>query len=151
MEAAQLSTAAAAAVAEAEKARRAQPTVPLGGREGKRITRDGAWDLLEDLEAAYTDPWFVKRVDKLIHDVRFDTKAFMGHLGGVALEAQRPVLEKWGFGASKAGVGEMRAAVQEHTRGPGADPRLQETADRVNRALYGTPSLRMYERVMLGT
>mmetsp|Transcript_49623 Transcript_49623/g.153448 ORF Transcript_49623/g.153448 Transcript_49623/m.153448 type:complete len:287 (+) Transcript_49623:1-861(+) len=113
----------------------------------KRITRDSAWDLLDDLQAAYTDPWFVKRVDKLAVDVAFDARRFVEHLAGVALDAQRPVLEKWGFEASAAGLLEMRAALRDHSKG---DPKMKEKADVVHKALHGSPQLNMYERVMLG-
>mmetsp|Transcript_25996 Transcript_25996/g.54997 ORF Transcript_25996/g.54997 Transcript_25996/m.54997 type:complete len:629 (-) Transcript_25996:69-1955(-) len=127
----------------------AEPSQP-SATERKKITRDGAWDLLDDLETAYTDPSFVQRVDKLISDVRFDARSFMQHLGSVALAVQRPILEKWGFENSGQGVKEMRLAVQDHTRDTGCDPELKRKAEKVNRALYGSPELRMYDRVMVG-
>mmetsp|Transcript_23616 Transcript_23616/g.53976 ORF Transcript_23616/g.53976 Transcript_23616/m.53976 type:complete len:118 (-) Transcript_23616:19-372(-) len=115
-----------------------------------RITRDSAWDLLSDLEGAYTDPWFVQRVDKLVIDVAFDTRHFLQHLGPVALEVQKPILEKWGFEPSAEGLLEMRAALRDHTQGPVKDQRLQDRAEAVHRALHGSPHLNMYQRVMFG-
>lgn len=128
----------------AESAQAPQP------KERMRITRDGAWDLLDDLEEAYKDPWFVKRVDKLIVDVMFDPRRFTQLLGPVALDAQRPVLEKWGFEPSAEGLQEMRLALRDHTRGPNKDIKLRERAEAVHKALHGSPHLNMYERVMVG-
>lgn len=151
-----------------EKAQvRASPSQIINNPNRKRLTKEGAWDLLDDLDAAYRDPWFVQRIDKLIADVRFSTREFMQNLGRVALEAQKPVLEKWGFEPSGSGVLEMRAALQDHTRGPrgapspsegtemaassaGGDVALRERAEAVNRRLYGSPELKMYERVVGG-
>jgi len=159
------SSAGAGAGAEAEAAGRGrvEGAAPTGDRpkrpqhaqlaekkDRKRLTLDGASDLLDDLEAAYTDPNFVRRVDKLIQDVRFDSRAFMSNLGAVAFDVQTPLLQKWGFEPSAEGLAEMRAAMRDFTRGAGADARMQTRAETVNRALYGSPSLRMYERVNLG-
>lgn len=129
-------------------ARPALPAEPAAAAGHTRITRDGASDLLDDLRAAYADPGLRGRVDKLIRDVRFDAGSFLQHIGAVALPAQEPVLRKWGFDPSRHGVAEMRAAIQDHTRGPRADPELRERADEVNGALFGSPELRMRERVM---
>ncbi|CAE8710651.1 unnamed protein product [Polarella glacialis] len=118
---------------------------------GPRITRDGAWDLLYNLEAAYTEPSFVQRVDKLSRDLQFRAEDFAPRLAAVALEAQRPILQKWGFEDSVAGAQGMRAALQEHTRSPLGlgNPKLKELADKVSRGLYGSPELQMYDRVRL--
>lgn len=122
----------------------------VNGQDHKRLTREGAWDMLDALEAAYTEPWFVRRVDKLIRDVHFDPREFMRNLGAVALEAQKPVLERWGFEASRRGVLEMRAALRDSMQGPTADQKLKDRAEAVNKALHGSPGLRMYERISIG-
>ncbi|CAK0851324.1 unnamed protein product [Prorocentrum cordatum] len=129
----------------------AQPSLPAGPPAAaghKRITRDGVSDLLDDLKAAYADPGLRRQIDKLIRDVRFDAGSFMQHIGAVVLPVQEPVLRKWGFDASRHGVAEMRAAIQDHTRGARADLELKGRADEVNSALFGSPELCMRERVM---
>lgn len=118
-------------------------------RERKRLTKDGAQELLEDLLEAYSEPSFIQRVDKLAHDVRFEGRQFVQCLGPVALEVQRPVLTKWGFQPSDEGVKEMRAALQDHTRAAGADPAIKQLADQASKAVFGSPQLRMYDRIML--
>eukprot|EP00929_Paragymnodinium_shiwhaense_P114382 TRINITY_DN82752_c0_g1_i1.p1 TRINITY_DN82752_c0_g1~~TRINITY_DN82752_c0_g1_i1.p1 ORF type:complete len:788 (+),score=188.39 TRINITY_DN82752_c0_g1_i1:77-2365(+) len=125
-----------------------QPQPATQATEGRvQLTRDGARNLLTELEKAYLDPWFRQRVDKLSVDVRFDPREFVRHLRGVTLEVQKPVLGRWGFDASQAGVRQMTIALQEHTRGAGADPELRARAEEVGRLPYGTPELQMYERV----
>jgi len=113
----------------------------------KKITKDGAFDLLDDLYRAYTDPYYVMRVDKLSADVRFDVPEFMANLGNVALEFQIPILTKWGFDPSHKGVVEMRAALQAHSRGIDGDRKLRAKAEKVTKAAYGTPILGMYKKV----
>jgi len=105
-----------------------------GPGEGKRLTREGAASLLLDLELAFREPWFLRRVDRLLEPSR---------LGTLAFEAQRLVLAKWGFGASGIGLLEMRKALQDHTHGPSADERLREQAERVNRAVCGLGTQRL--------
>mmetsp|Transcript_5411 Transcript_5411/g.8798 ORF Transcript_5411/g.8798 Transcript_5411/m.8798 type:complete len:714 (-) Transcript_5411:13-2154(-) len=117
------------------------------GRAGKRITRDATSDLLDVLESAYTDPWVCQRIDKLIGDVRFNPDEFLHHVGNIALDVQKPILEKWGFEPSARGMEEMKFAIRDNVRSSEADPELASQADRVNRALYGSPDFEMYERV----
>lgn len=122
----------------------------VNNTECKKITRDGAWDLLDDLEAAYADPCFKKRVDKLSADVVFNARHFMEHLSGVALDVQKPVLKKWGFEPSASGLLEMQIALDSHTKGLDKDPKLEARARAVEKTVYGSPELNMYERVLLG-
>mmetsp|Transcript_145911 Transcript_145911/g.269079 ORF Transcript_145911/g.269079 Transcript_145911/m.269079 type:complete len:800 (+) Transcript_145911:87-2486(+) len=120
---------------------------PPPSADRPRLTADATWDLLEALEEAYTDPWFRDRINKLIGDVRLNPELFMKHLQPVAMEARRPVLEKWGFEASPKGVQEMKLAIQDHLRGPNTNAKLRDRVYEVNKALYGAPELQMYERV----
>lgn len=113
----------------------------------RKITRDGAWDLLDSLETAYQDPGFIAQVDKLIQDVHFDSKQFMLNLNKVSLPIQRPILEKWGFEASPQGVEEMMKAIQDHSHGPGSDAKLRTRWNEVQKQLYGSGELRMYDRM----
>mmetsp|Transcript_107416 Transcript_107416/g.333802 ORF Transcript_107416/g.333802 Transcript_107416/m.333802 type:complete len:720 (+) Transcript_107416:183-2342(+) len=117
----------------------------------KHLTKDSAAELLEELRHAYEDTAFRKQVAKLARDMRWDKGQFVLHLRKVALEVQRPALEKWGFEASQAGVAEVELALLAHTRGApgtgeGRDAALKEKADAVTRLLYGE----MYEAVFLG-
>merc|ERR1719161_729104 len=116
-------------------------------KDRKKITKDGALDLLDALEEAYSEPQFVQRVDKLIKDVRLDPKAFLTNLKKVAFEVQLPVLERWGFELNPRGVLEMQCAIQDHSQGANPDPEVAKRAEEVLRLLYGDPKLRMYERV----
>lgn len=128
----------------------AAPAAPAAPR--KRLTKDSAAELLEELRSAYEDTVFRKQVAKLARDVRWNKTQFVPILRKVALDVQRPVLEKWGFEASAAGAAEVELALQDHTRGEpgtgaGRDAALQEKADAVTRILYGE----MYEVVFLGS
>lgn len=131
----------------------------VAGVTDKRLTKDGADDILDDLEALYTDPWFTKRVDKIALDVRCDPEYFLAGLSSAALEVTLPVLEKWGFEPSKLGAMQLLSALQEHTSPASAraatqstresrcSKRLCEKQQRVAQAMYGAPQLRMVERV----
>mmetsp|Transcript_117125 Transcript_117125/g.326297 ORF Transcript_117125/g.326297 Transcript_117125/m.326297 type:complete len:704 (+) Transcript_117125:142-2253(+) len=112
----------------------------------KHLTKDSAADLLEELRHAYEDTLFRKQVAKLARDVRWDKTQFVVHLRRVALEVQRPILAKWGFDASPAGVAEVELALRDHTSGVGRDAALREKSDAVTRTLYGE----MYEVVFMG-
>lgn len=112
------------------------------GEERMRLTYGGARDLLHELRDAYSDS-FVERVDKLARDVLFDPGVFISHLHGLAMEVHGPVLEKWGFKASNRGLQEMKAAVRDHTTGPGAQ-RLVALNEYLNKRLCGSE---MHERV----
>jgi len=117
----------------------------------KRLTKDSAADLLEELRHVYEDTVFRKQVAKLARDVRWDKTEFVFHLRKVAMEVQRPILERWGFDASLQGVSEVELALQDHTRGApgtatGFDGALKEKSDLVTRLLYGE----MYEVVFTG-
>lgn len=109
----------------------------------KRLTRDGAEDLLHALRKAYGDTCFRRQVAKLARDVDFEREAFLAHLPGVALHVQGPVLLRWGFEASPRGVTEMSRAVQDHTRGSKPDLKLRALAEEALKALYG----RMYDTI----
>ncbi|CAJ1426305.1 unnamed protein product [Effrenium voratum] len=98
----------------------------------KRLTRDGAEDLLKELERAYAEPSFREQVRKLARDVS-SQEEFTRYLDKVAFPVQKPVLERWGFEATAFGVVEMRCAIQDHT----ADPQLKRQSDATTRALYG--------------
>eukprot|EP00931_Biecheleriopsis_adriatica_P104635 TRINITY_DN79283_c0_g1_i1.p1 TRINITY_DN79283_c0_g1~~TRINITY_DN79283_c0_g1_i1.p1 ORF type:complete len:771 (-),score=229.47 TRINITY_DN79283_c0_g1_i1:27-2339(-) len=102
----------------------------------KRLTHDGAEDLLKELEQAYSDPSFRQQVRKLARDVR-NKDEFVCYLNKVALPIQTPLLEKWGFEASELGVSEMRRAIQDHTLGERSDKKLKRQAEATMRALYG--------------
>merc|ERR1711972_636151 len=92
----------------------------------KRITKDGAFDLLEALWEAYSDAGFQAQVRKLSHDMLsmgHGMEEFRRNLAMVALPVQRTVLQKWGFDPSQKGVLEMIKALADHTR---SDPQLRE-------------------------
>jgi len=103
----------------------------------RRLTADGAEDLLMDLKSAYSDTTFQKQVFKLSRDMKKNKSEFMRNLGKVALPVQLRVLEKWGFEPSEEGVLEMTRAIQDHTQGKHVDDKLRLQADAVARALYG--------------
>ncbi|CAE7640708.1 unnamed protein product [Symbiodinium pilosum] len=100
----------------------------------KRLTHDGAEELLKELELAYSEPNFREQVRKLARDVN-DQEEFVQYLNQVALPVQKPVLERWGFEATEVGVTEMRRAIQDHTVGD--DAKLKRQAQATTRALYG--------------
>eukprot|EP00747_Dinoflagellata_sp_TGD_P024429 gnl/TRDRNA2_/TRDRNA2_130540_c0_seq1.p1 gnl/TRDRNA2_/TRDRNA2_130540_c0~~gnl/TRDRNA2_/TRDRNA2_130540_c0_seq1.p1 ORF type:complete len:635 (-),score=191.88 gnl/TRDRNA2_/TRDRNA2_130540_c0_seq1:92-1996(-) len=111
-------------------------------KKRKKITNEGAGDLLDDLKNAYSDTGFQEQVEKMAYDVRHDKAEFVAYLRLVALPVQKPVLKKWGFDCSEKGVQEMTLALQDHTRGKDADPALKTKAEEVMRVLYGE---QMYE------
>lgn len=126
--------------------------IGAAGLADKSLTRDGADDLLDDLGRLYTDPWFVERVDKLACDMKLDAEYFVAGLGKAAFEAVLPVLEKWGFEASKLGIMQLHSALRAHTsptRAVRGTAQLREKRQRVARAMYGSPYFRMVERVQL--
>jgi len=110
--------------------------VNIDEEKRKKLTKDGAEDLLKDLSEAYQDATFRKQISKLGRDVT-DQGEFIVYLNKVALPYQKPVLEKWGFEPSGKGVMEMSRAIQDHTRGKAADPKLRVQAEETMRALYG--------------
>lgn len=118
------------------EAEKLQAAVPHSGPR-KRLTKDGADDLLEDLRSAYSETPFQKQVRKLALDVRRDRVEFMTHMRKVCLSVQQPILQKWGFEPSAKGVKEMQAAIQDHTIGQKADDSLRDKADKVTQVLYG--------------
>lgn len=106
--------------------------------EGKRkkLTRDGAEDLLKDLDEVYSDPTLRKQISKLGRDVS-DQGEFVCYLNRVALPYQKPILARWGFEPSAKGVMEMTRAIQDHTRGKEPDHKLRVQAEQTMRTLYG--------------
>merc|ERR1712216_176608 len=111
----------------------------------KRITREGAADLLDALWEAYSDAGFQQKIKKLawdMHIVGADREEFRSHLATVALPVQKDVLQKWGFEPSQKGVLEMTRALSYHTRAADSDPKLRERGEQVYRLLYGE----MYEQ-----
>lgn len=79
-------------------------------------------------------------------DCAFDPQEFAPLLARLSFEAQKPILARFGFDVSLQGVQEMRAAVQQQSA---SHQELQALSERVRQALYGSPELRMYERVKL--
>lgn len=99
----------------------------------KRLTKDGAEDMLKDLELAYSDATFREQVRKLARDVR-NKDEFSLYLSKVALPIQQPVLERWGFEATEVGVIEMQMAIEDHTK---HCDQLKRRATQTQRVLYG--------------
>eukprot|EP00435_Cladocopium_sp_Y103_P019283 s711_g4.t1 len=99
----------------------------------KRLTKDGAEDMLKDLELAYSDATFREQVRKLARDVR-NKDEFSLYLSKVALPVQQPVLERWGFEATELGVIEMQMAIEDHTK---HCDQLKRRATQTQRVLYG--------------
>lgn len=114
-----------------------KPAIRLDDEYRKRITKDGAWDLLQNLQDAYEDSLFRAQVKKLARDVNFNRAEFVAYLSRLSLPVQKPVLDKWGFDPTEDGVTEMTKAIQDHTRGPSADPQIRVKAEEVIRVLYG--------------
>jgi len=110
----------------------------------RRLTKDGAEDLLLELQNVYADSTLRCQIDKLMYDVRHDREKFLLNMRGVTLDAQRPVLARWGFDADAKGVAEMQMALADHTRGKNADRNLKLLAEETIRVLYGP----MYDIVM---
>lgn len=107
----------------------------------KRLTKDSAIELLDELQRVYSDTGYQTQIRKLVRDVRWNKNDFMTHVRKVALNVQRPVLEKWGFEHSLPGVAEMELAIQDHEC-----PELKKRADDAARLLYGE----MYEVISRG-
>lgn len=99
----------------------------------KRLTKDGAEDMLKALELAYSDATFREQVRKLARDVR-NKDEFSLYLSKVALPIQQPVLERWGFEATEVGVIEMQMAIEDHTK---HCDQLKRRATQTQRVLYG--------------
>jgi len=99
----------------------------------KRLTKDGAEDVLKELEIAYSDSNFREQVRKLARDVR-NKDEFSLYLNKVALPVQTPVLERWGFEATELGVIEMHCAIEDHTK---TCDTLKRRCDLTQRALFG--------------
>jgi len=99
----------------------------------KRLTKDGAEDMLKDLELAYSDATFREQVRKLARDVR-NKDEFSLYLNKVALPIQQAVLERWGFEATEVGVIEMQMAIEDHTK---HCEQLKRRATQTQRVLYG--------------
>lgn len=130
-----------------------KPAIRLDDEYRKKVTKDGAWDLLQSLQDAYEDSLFRAQVKKLARDVNFNRAEFVAYLSRLSLPVQKPVLEKWGFDPTEDGVTEMTKAIQDHTRGANADPQIRAKADEVIRTLYGEmfdctrpPSMRVGNR-----
>ena len=96
----------------------------------KRLTREGAEDMLKELEHAYSEPSFREQVRKLARDVQ-NKDEFTCYLARVALPVQKPVLEHWGFEATELGVIEMQCAIDDHSE------TLKRQAEATQRALFG--------------
>eukprot|EP00747_Dinoflagellata_sp_TGD_P206785 gnl/TRDRNA2_/TRDRNA2_80444_c0_seq1.p1 gnl/TRDRNA2_/TRDRNA2_80444_c0~~gnl/TRDRNA2_/TRDRNA2_80444_c0_seq1.p1 ORF type:complete len:611 (+),score=156.12 gnl/TRDRNA2_/TRDRNA2_80444_c0_seq1:75-1907(+) len=121
---------------------------PSVKRAPVQLTDSAAADLLDDLYDVYTDSLFVERVEKLIGDIDFDVRQFMQHMGSVAVDASKPVLEKYGFEASKKGMAYMQAAIEERSQGPNGNKKLREKALKTRKAMYGPEDCEMYERML---
>jgi len=104
-----------------------------------QLTAALAGDLMDELTEAYDQGWFQERVQKCARDSNFDRTVFLMRLKGIAIEVQRPVLEKWGFEGSEHGVREMSAAIRDYAgRGCGEMPDwLKSKQRRCLEALYG--------------
>lgn len=126
-----------------EKRPKATPHGQFSDATRKRLTREGAEDLLIALRDAYRDSTFQKQIYKLSQDVRGEKRAFLANLKQVSLPLQKPVLEKFGFEPNEKGLREMMRAVQDYTVGPKADPGVKRAADETTVALYGV----MYDRL----
>ena len=98
----------------------------------KRLTKEGAEDMLKELESVYSESNFREQVRKLARDVH-DKDEFTCYLARVALPVQKPVLEHWGFEATELGVIEMQCAIEDHSD---CDS-LKRQADATERALFG--------------
>jgi len=102
----------------------------------KKLTKDGAEDILRDLSKAYGDSTLRRQVSKLGRDVTSQAE-FVFHLNKVALPFQKPVLEKWGFDPSEKGVAEMTQAIQDHTHSKTGSAKVKKQAEQTMRTLYG--------------
>jgi len=106
-------------------------------RMRRKLTREGAEDLLVELKEAYLDTGFQHQIFKLAMDVNRDKRDFMANLNKVALPLQSPILGKWGFEPSDKGVAEMKRAIQDWTYGVKKDSKIKLKADETTAALYG--------------
>jgi len=104
-----------------------------------QLTAALAGDLLDELAEAYDQGWFQERVQKCARDSNFDRTVFLMRLKTIAIEVQRPVLEKWGFEGGDRGIREMTAAIRDYAgRGSGEMPDwLKSKQRRCLEALYG--------------
>lgn len=117
----------------------------------KHLTKESILELLDAFERSYDDTMFQKQVYKLSRDVRRDKNEFMTNVRKVALEVQKPVLEKWGFEPTHRGVEEVQLAVRDTVmtlaaQGPEYVVAIVEKADAVGRLLHGD----MYDIVTSG-
>jgi hypothetical protein len=109
----------------------AHPIVPLAKRV---LTRTKCEELLADLHTAYIDPDFQKAIQCELKQASYDEIPFLLRLKPLAFEVQKPILKKFGFESSAAGVSKMTFAIREHT----ADDRLlKETSLVVLQTLHG--------------
>jgi len=115
----------------------APPPPPL--ERNIQLSMAHAGDLIDELTERYSERWFQQRVRKCAFDSGYERYTFLRRLKNVAFEAQRPVLEKWGFEGSLQGVREMTAAIREHTSQEGIDQShwLKEKQTKCLEALYG--------------
>jgi len=107
-----------------------------------QLTAALAGDLLDELAEAYSQRWYQERVQKCARDSSYSQAVFLPRLKGVALEVQKPILEKWGFEGTDHGVREMSAAVRESTRDSSAKAQampdwLKSKQNRCLELLYG--------------
>merc|ERR1711862_761428 len=109
----------------------------------KRVTRDGASDLLEDLWEAYSDPGFQEQVRKLAFDMHNmgQGRKSSEHTWQLLPCLCRRLCCRSGVLTHPKGVMEMSRALSDHTRQGSANPKLRERAEQVFRLLYGD----MYE------
>ncbi|CAJ1384379.1 unnamed protein product [Effrenium voratum] len=108
------------------------------------LTLEGASDLLDALASAYEDPGVQQQLRKLCRDVKWSAREFTQLLPKVALEAQRGVLPRWGFGGSE-GARHAEKALQQAKDSAALAQRqfLEQQSERVTRLLFGE----MYEVV----
>ncbi|CAK0803195.1 unnamed protein product [Prorocentrum cordatum] len=106
------------------------------------LTAELAGHLVDQLADAYGEPWFQERVRKCARDSLYQRSAFVPRLASIALEVQRPILERWGFEGSPHGVKEMTVAIREcahdgSSAGQAMPEWLKAKQDRCLELLYG--------------
>lgn len=119
--------------------------LPVADECRKKLTAEGAEDLLVELTHAFGDSGFQRQIFKLAHDVRMDRKTFLDHLTTLALPLQAPIIARFGFEPTPDGVREMKMAVAELIRTECGNGRVKARADETTIAMYGC----MYDALTL--
>lgn len=108
-----------------------------------------AGELIDELADAYSEQAFQERVAKCARDSGYDKRLFMLRLKDLALQIQKPILQKWGFEGDDGGIREMTAAIRDLSSNGRVMPAwFEEKRLRCLKLLYGGEDAGMLDLVM---